>query len=56
MSKEQKGMIFSGEEIPDKIYHTGEGVLLADGYSLQEVTFPRIRNIVDWKNILNLYC
>lgn len=49
MSKEQKGMIFSGEEIPDKIYHTGEGVLLADGYSLQEVTFPRIRNIVDWK-------
>ena len=49
MSREQKGMIFSGEEIPDKVYHQGEGILLADGYPLQEVAFPRIRNLVDWK-------
>lgn len=49
MSKEQKGMLFSGEDIPDKIYHQGDGILLADGYPLQEVSFPRIRNIVDWK-------
>lgn len=49
MSKEQKGMVFSGEEIPNRIYHCGEGILLADGYPLQEIAFPRIRNIVDWK-------
>lgn len=49
MSKEQKGMVFTGEDIPDKIYHLGEGILLADGYPLQEVTFPRICNIIDWK-------
>ncbi len=49
MSKEQKGMVFSEEDIPDKIYHQGEGILLADGYPIQEVTFPRIRNIVNWK-------
>lgn len=49
MSKEQKAMVFSGEDIPEKIYQRGEGILLADGYSLQEVAIPRIRNIVDWK-------
>lgn len=49
MSKEQKGMIFAGEELPDKIYHQGEGCLLADGHPLYEVAYPRIKNIVDWK-------
>lgn len=49
MSKEQKGMVFSGEELPDKIYHQGEGCLLADGHPLHEVAYPRIRNTVDWK-------
>ena len=49
MSKEQKGMVFAGEELPDKIYHQGEGCLLADGHPLYEVAYPRIRNIVDWK-------
>ena len=49
MSKEQKGMVFSGEDIPDKIYRQGEGILLADGHPLQEVAYPRIRNVVDWK-------
>ena len=49
MSKEQKGMLFSGEELPDKIYHQGEGCLLADGYPLYEVAYPQIRNITDWK-------
>lgn len=60
MSKEQKSMIFSGEELPDKIYHQGEGCLLADGYPLYEVAYPRIRNMVDWKKhireILMQYC
>lgn len=49
LRKEQVSMIFSGEEIPDKIYRPGEGCLLADGHPLYEITFPRIRNTVDWK-------
>lgn len=49
MSREQKGVVFSGEEIPDKTYRQGEGCLLADGCPLYEVAYPRIRNTVDWK-------
>lgn len=49
MSREQKGMVFAGEEIPDKIYHQGEGCLLADGHPLYEITIPKIRNVIDWK-------
>ena len=60
MSKEQKSMIFFGEEIPNKVYHQGEGCILADGYPLQEIVYPRIRNTVDWKKhilrILQRYC
>jgi hypothetical protein len=49
MSREQKGMLFAGEEIPDKIFHRGEGCMLADGHPLYEVAIPRISNMVDWK-------
>lgn len=49
LSKEQKGMVFSGEEVPDTIYQKGEGVLLADGHPLLEVKFPLIKNVDDWK-------
>ena len=49
LSKEQKSMLFSGEELPERIYKKGEGILLADGHPLQEVKFPFIRNIDDWK-------
>ena len=49
ISKEQKAMIFTGEELPDKVYQKGEGVLLADGYPLMEVKFPKISNVIDWK-------
>lgn len=49
MSKEQKGMIFAGEEVPDKVYKQGEGCLLADGHPLFEVAFPKIRNVFEWK-------
>ena len=49
LSTEQKGMLFSGEELPERIYKKGEGILLADGYPLREVKFPFIRNIDDWK-------
>lgn len=49
LSKEQRGMLFSGEELPERIYKRGEGIILADGHALQEVKFPFIRNIDDWK-------
>lgn len=49
LSKEQKGMVFAGEEVPDIIYQRGEGILLADGHALQEVKFPLIKDVADWK-------
>ena len=49
LSKEQKSMLFSGEELPERIYQKGEGIILADGHPLQEVKFPFIKNIDDWK-------
>ena len=50
LSKEQRQMIFSGEDIPtDTIYGKGEGLLLADGKELTEVKYPMIKNIDDWK-------
>lgn len=49
MSKEQRGMLFSGEEIPERIYKRGEGILLADGSPLVEVKFPLIKDVANWK-------
>lgn len=49
MSKEQKSMIFTGEDIPNKIFQRGEGMLLADGYAIREVKYPRISNVISWK-------
>lgn len=43
LSKEQKQMLFSGEEIEaNYIYGKGEGILLADGKPLKYVKFPMI--------------
>lgn len=49
LSKEQKGMLFTGEDIPDIVCKQGEGLLLADGQELKEVKYPKIKNITDWK-------
>lgn len=50
-SKEQKGMLFSGENIPEgRIYRPGEGLLLADGAPLTEVCFPLISDMENWKS------
>lgn len=49
MSKEQKSMLFSGEELPNRTYKQGEGVVLADGQELQEIKFPYLENISEWK-------
>lgn len=50
LSREQKGMLFSGEDIPDRIYRQGEGLILADGSPLREIKYPHIADITDWKN------
>lgn len=50
MSREQKGMIFTGEDIPDTICKQGEGLLLADGYALTEVKYPFIEDMEYWKH------
>ncbi len=49
LSREQAKMLFSGEDIPDRIYKPGQGLLLADGQALREVAFPMIRDARDWK-------
>ena len=49
MSKEQKSMLFAGEEISERVYKPGEGILLADGHPIYEICIPRIRNVIDWK-------
>ena len=49
MSREQKGMIFAGEDLPDKIFQIGEGMLLADGHEILEVKYPKINGLNNWK-------
>lgn len=49
LSKEQKGMVFPGQEIPNDIFTAGEGMLLADGKEITTVKYPIIRDMVDWK-------
>ena len=49
LSKEQKAMLFSGENIPDSINKQGEGLLLSYGSPLCSVKYPRIINTEDWK-------
>lgn len=57
LSKEQKTMIFSGEDIPDRIFRPGEGLISAAGKELMEIKFPKIIDIDDWKkHILEILC
>ena len=50
LSKEQRQMVFSGEDIPtDTVYGPGEGLILADGKELVEVKFPLISDLDEWK-------
>lgn len=49
LSREQKGMLFSGEDLPDHIYKPGEGIILLDGRGIAEVKLPLIKNVNDWK-------
>ena len=49
LSREQKGMLFSGEELPDRVYQPGEGVILLDGREVKEVKIPWITDMMGWK-------
>lgn len=49
LSREQKGMVCRGEDIPDAIYNKGEGIILADGQPVREIKFPFIQDMQDWK-------
>lgn len=57
-SKEQKGMLFSGETLPEKqAFAPGEGLLLADGHAVKAVKFPLIEDMSNWKmHILDVLC
>lgn len=48
LSKEQKGMLFAGQEFPDTIMGAGEGMLLSDGKEIMEVKYPMIADVTDW--------
>ena len=51
LSKEQRQMLFSGEEFDtnDRVYGPGTGICLADGRELVEVQFPLVSDLDDWK-------
>lgn len=50
LSKEQKSMIFAGQEISsNETFRVGEGVLLADGKEIVTVKYPLILNSANWK-------
>lgn len=45
LSKEAKSMLYSGEELPNRVYKTGEGICWVDGAGLKEIKFPRISDM-----------
>lgn len=45
LSKEARLMLYSGLDLPDRIYKAGEGICWIDGIGLSEIKFPKIRNI-----------
>ena len=49
VSREQQQMLFSREDISDRVYQRGQGVLLADGEPLRDVIFPTIKDLTSWK-------
>lgn len=52
LSKEQRQMLFSGEDVPDTIFGKGEGLLLADGKELVEIKIPRFMCAEVWKSMV----
>lgn len=48
LSTVQLQMLFCGEEIPNKRFSPGRGIILADGKPIQEIIIPQISDIVGW--------
>lgn len=48
LSAVQLQMLFGGEEIPNKRFSPGHGIVLADGKPLQEIVIPQISDIIGW--------
>lgn len=48
LSSVQWQMLFNGEEIPNKRFGTGQGIILADGQPLHDIYVPKIKNIIEW--------
>ena len=49
LSKEQKNMLFSGEELPERSYQQGEGVILLDGREVEKVKIPWVTDVPGWR-------
>lgn len=46
LSKEQKTMLFAGEELPEgQVYQRGEGIIYADGRGIREVKFAKLLDV-----------
>lgn len=45
ISKEARKMLYSGEELPERIYRAGEGVCWMDGTGMCEIKFPKIADM-----------
>lgn len=49
LSKEQKNMLFSGEDLPNDPMEVGEGILWLDGVGLKDIIIPEIKHVDAWK-------
>lgn len=45
LSKESKTMLYAGEDLPDTVYKTGEGICWIEGIGLKQIKFPKIQNM-----------
>lgn len=54
LSREARTMLYSGEELPQRVYQAGEGICWIDGTGIKEVKFPKILDMDAWEaKILN---
>ena len=42
-------MLFSGEELPERSYQQGEGIILLDGREAEEVKIPWVTDVPGWR-------
>lgn len=44
INRDMKTMLYSGEELFDRLYQVGEGICWIDGIGLKEIKFPKIKD------------